>query len=92
MATRKDKKEQVQQTVADETQGTAEPKVTMADIANALRIIDSAIERGSFRGKEISTVGATRDNLDRFVSYHEELQREQEEKEAASTGTTKAAE
>lgn len=73
------------ETQTQEAQQTEEPKVTMADIAAALRIIDAAVERGAFKGKEITTVGATRDNLDRFVSYHEELQREQEEAEGGES-------
>lgn len=84
MATRKVKKAETVEQQVEETaqQPKEEPKVTMADIANALRIIDTAFERGAFRGKEASTVGATRDNLERFVAHHEELQRQQEEQES----------
>lgn len=83
MATRKVKKaETVEQAVDQVEAPQEEPKVTMADIANALRIIDTAFERGAFRGKEATTVGATRDNLERFVAHHQELQRQEEEKES----------
>ena len=83
MTTRKVKKtETVEQAVDQVEAPQEEPKVTMADIANALRIIDTAFERGAFRGKEATTVGATRDNLERFVAHHQELQRQEEEKES----------
>lgn len=78
---RKTKKAETAEQQVEQQQPQEEPKVTMADIANALRIIDTAFERGAFRGKEASTVGATRDNLERFVSHHEELQRQQEEQQ-----------
>lgn len=86
MATRKAQK--VEKPVEDKEQTmapTEEPKVTMADIANALNMIDLAVERGAFRGKEITTVGATRDNLDRFVTHQAELQRKAEESSGDST-------
>lgn len=81
MAARKTKKAETVEQQVEETQPQEEPKVTMADIANSLRIIDTAFERGAFRGKEATTVGATRDNLERFVAHHEELQRQQEEQD-----------
>lgn len=67
-----------------ETQTQEVPKITMADVANSLRIIDSAIERGAFRGKEVSTVGATRDKLEEFITYQEEQQKAAEEAEEAA--------
>ena len=82
MTTRKTKKSTTEPQTEQVQAPTEEPKVTMADIANALRIIDTAFERGAFRGKEATTVGATRDNLERFVLHHEELQRQQEEKDS----------
>ena len=87
MSTRKVKKAETVEQAVDQVESPVEapqeePKVTMADIANALRIIDTAFERGAFRGKEATTVGATRDNLERFVAHHQELQRQEEEKES----------
>lgn len=78
-------KQDVQETQQEEVAATEEPKITMADIANSLRIIDSAIERGAFRGKEVSTVGATRDKLESFVEFQEEQQRKIEEDEENQT-------
>lgn len=83
MTTRKE--QQLDKSVEDK-ELKEEPKVTMADIANALNMIDLAVERGAFRGKEITTVGATRDNLDRFVTHQAELQRKAEESSDASSG------
>lgn len=53
--------EQVQQAQQEQ------PQVTIADLAMAVRVIDLAVERGGFRGPEVSTVGAVRDRLARFV-------------------------
>jgi hypothetical protein len=44
-----------------------QPQVTIADLTMAVRVIDLATERGGFRGPELSTVGAVRDRIARFV-------------------------
>lgn len=44
------------------------PSITVTDIANALRIIDAAAERGAYRGAELSQVGAVRDRLASFIA------------------------
>lgn len=51
---------------------TQEPTVTFNDVAASLQIIDAAIERGAFKGKEVTNVGGVRDKLERFISFHQE--------------------
>lgn len=55
--------------------------INLNDIANAVRIIDTASERGAFRGPELSGVGQLRD---RFAQALEAAQKAQEEQEAAA--------
>lgn len=43
------------------------PQINITDLKNLLSIVDAAIERGAFRPKEISSVGAARDRLERFL-------------------------
>ena len=41
--------------------------IGLQDIANAVRVIDIATERGAIRGAELSSVGAVRDRLAAFI-------------------------
>lgn len=41
--------------------------ITVNDLSVAVKVIDLAVERGGFRGSEISTVGVLRDRLVRFI-------------------------
>lgn len=43
------------------------PSIQLVDLANALRIIDAAAERGAFRGDELSQVGMVRDKIAAFL-------------------------
>jgi hypothetical protein len=52
--------------MADEAQAET-AQITLADLQNALNIIDVAAERGTFKGGELSTVGGVRDKLSAFL-------------------------
>ena len=54
--------------MTEETQVQA-PTITVTDIAAMLRIIDTAAERGAFRGEELTAVGSVRDKAASFVNY-----------------------
>ena len=41
--------------------------ITLQDIALMVSIIDVSVKRGGIEGSEMSTVGALRDKIDRFV-------------------------
>lgn len=45
-----------------------QPTIQLVDLANALRIIDVAAERGAFKGNELSSVGAVRDKIATFLN------------------------
>lgn len=77
-------KAQQQTEQAAKTEETQEPTVTFNDVAASLQIIDAAIERGAFKGKEVTNVGGVRDKLERFISFHQEKnQQAAEEQEKA---------
>ena len=46
--------------------------ITMNDLAVAVRLIDTAVERGGFRGPEITTVGTVRERLVRFIEANQD--------------------
>ncbi len=46
---------------------TPEVKLSLNDLAMAVKIIDLCSERGSFKGDELSIVGQVRGNLAQFV-------------------------
>ena len=76
-------------TVTPEAAETQEaPSIGLPDIANALRIIDYAAERGAFRGGDMSQVGAVRDRLAAFLDAVLPKQ-EEGEAEAATEEATK---
>ncbi len=55
------------------TQPTSEtepnsPQIGVLDLQNALKIIDAAAERGTFKGNELSAVGITRDRIAAFIA------------------------
>ena len=43
------------------------PTITLVDLQNTLRIIDTAAERGAFRGNELTAVGGVRDKIAAFL-------------------------
>lgn len=58
-------------------------RITVGDIAGGLQLIDAAIERGAFKGEEVSAVGKVRGVFSDFVEeqkrLHEEMEESQEE-------------
>ena len=55
-------KKSVEQQTQQEQQG-----ITLTDIANVVKIIDKASQRGAFRGPELSQVGSVHDKLMKFL-------------------------
>lgn len=70
--------------MSEETQ-TQEPGINIGDVSAALRIIDVAAERGTFKGTELSSVGTIRDRFAAFVDFHTPKQEEDEEKNDEAT-------
>ena len=50
--------------------------ITLNDIANVVRIIDVASQRGAFRGPELSQVGTVHDRLMKFLEANQPKQSE----------------
>lgn len=48
--------------------------INLSDLQSLLNVIDIATERGAFKGKELSQVGAVYDKLDVFLRYVAEQQ------------------
>jgi len=71
------------------TQENEEPvevdSVNAVDIANAVRIIDAAAQRGTFKGSEMSTVGSCRDRLEEYIAHLLPQQQTQEEEQEETT-------
>ena len=59
-------KKSVEQQTPPEQQG-----ITLNDIANVVRIIDVASQRGAFRGPELSQVGTVHDRLMKFLEANQ---------------------
>lgn len=49
------------------TEETTEVKLSLNDLAMAVKIIDLCSERGAFKGDELSVIGQVRGNLAQFV-------------------------
>lgn len=67
------------------------PSITVNDIVQSRQVIDVAIERGAFKGNEITSVGKVRDNLAQYEEYQRKLQEENAEAqdtEESSGGST----
>tara|TARA_Y100000816_G_C26013534_1_gene529961 strand:+ start:559 stop:822 length:264 start_codon:yes stop_codon:yes gene_type:complete len=60
-----EKKSVEQQTPPEQT------GITLNDIANVVRIIDVASQRGAFRGPELSQVGTVHDRLMKFLEANQ---------------------
>jgi hypothetical protein len=75
------------------TQENEEPvevdSVNAVDIANAVRIIDAAAQRGTFKGSEMSTVGSCRDRLEEYIAHLLPQQQTQEEEQEETTEAQK---
>ena len=61
--------------------------ITLNDIANVVRIIDVASQRGAFRGPELSQVGTVHDRLMKFLEANQPKQ--EDGKPAATDGESK---
>lgn len=60
------------------------PSITVNDVSALLRIVDTAAERGAFRGNELTAVGAVRDKAAAFVGHIAALQEAAAEGEEAA--------
>lgn len=68
-------KKSVEQQTSPEQQG-----ITLNDIANVVRIIDVASQRGAFRGPELSQVGTVHDRLMKFLEANQPKQEDSKPK------------
>lgn len=50
------------------TQEDTTPSITLEDLANVLRIINIASERGAFKAAELSTIGVVYDRIAKFLN------------------------
>jgi len=46
----------------------AAPQITILDLQNVVKVIDTAAERGAFKGNELSAVGTVRDKVANFLA------------------------
>jgi hypothetical protein len=58
-----------------------EPKITLQDIAAAVKIIDLASARGAIKGEEMSAVGGVRNRLSSFIEYSQKMQEQEQQGE-----------
>ena len=63
--------------------------ITLNDIANVVRIIDVASQRGAFRGPELSQVGTVHDRLMKFLEANQPKQPVEDGKPKASDNESK---
>lgn len=63
---------------------TEAPTITLQDLQNLLQIVDVSAERGTFRGGELTSVGAVRDKLSAFLNAAKQAE------EAAAEGSPDA--
>jgi hypothetical protein len=62
---------------------TVDTGININDIAAMLRIIDTAAERGAFRGGELTAVGTVRDKAANFLASLQPAEEEGAEETAA---------
>ncbi len=77
-------KKSVEQQTPTEQQG-----ITLNDIANVVRIIDVASQRGAFRGPELSQVGTVHDRLMKFLEANQPKQPVEDGKPKATDNESK---
>ena len=77
-------KKSVEQQTPPEQQG-----ITLNDIANVVRIIDVASQRGAFRGPELSQVGTVHDRLMKFLEANQPKQPVEDGKPKATDDESK---
>lgn len=63
--------------------------ITLNDIANVVRIIDVASQRGAFRGSELSQVGTVHDRLMKFLEANQPKQPVEDGKPKATDDESK---
>ena len=63
--------------------------ITLNDIANVVRIIDVASQRGAFRGPELSQVGTVHDRLMKFLEANQPKQPVEDGKPKATDDESK---
>lgn len=68
------------------------PAITVVDIAAMLRIIDTAAERGAYRGEELTAVGTVRDKAAAFIAHIREQAEAAEAAKAAEEGAEEVVE
>lgn len=62
------------------------PDINLGDFTAIVQIIDVASERGTFKGAELSSVGAVRDKLHAFIAFHAPKEEEAVSEEATTEG------
>lgn len=62
------------------------PSIGIQDLQNLLHIVDVSAERGTFKGPELSSVGAIRDKLANFLEFAR--QAEEAQRTAAEEAAT----
>jgi hypothetical protein len=77
-------KKSVEQQTSPEQAG-----ITLNDIANVVRIIDVASQRGAFRGPELSQVGTVHDRLMKFLEANQPKQPVEDGKPKATDDESK---
>ena len=85
---RKTRRSKKYKKIMSEAENKAE--ISLQDVAAAVRIIDVASERGTFKGAELSSVGQIRDRFQAFVDFH--APKEDESKDEATTEGAEATE
>lgn len=66
------------------------PTISLQDLENAIKVIDAACQRGSFRGDEMSSVGGVRDKLFAFLASATPAPAAEEQTEEATAEAPKA--
>ena len=62
------------------------PAISVSELQSMLRIINTATERGAFRGNELSIVGSLHDKLTQFIYWVAENQTTSNEDEENDNG------
>ena len=77
--------------MSEETEKAQAPEINIADFSAILQIIDVASTRGTFKGAELSSVGAIRDRVAAFVDFYTPKKEEDENAEEQATTEGEAA-
>lgn len=74
--------------MSENTENT--PQINIADLANAVNIIDFASTKGAFTGPDIELVGKTRNRLQAFVEAHSASNENATESETTENASTES--